>query len=117
MATGPKRRWGTGWSVAVETVRIALGSIRSPPLRSTPATGGGGGGIGGGGPGWGGAVEPVRIALGSIRSQPLRSTLAIVGVVIGIVTVVVVTSVLAGLRNQVALLFREFGTDNRSEER
>ena len=73
MATGPKRRWGTGWSVAVETVRIALGSI---------------------------------------RSQPLRSTLAIVGVVIGIVTVVVVTSVLAGLRNQVALLFREFGTDN-----
>jgi len=58
------------------------------------------------------AVETARLALGSIRSQPLRSALAIVGVVIGIVTVVVVTSVLAGLRNQVALLFREFGTDN-----
>lgn len=58
------------------------------------------------------AVETARLALGSIRSQPLRSGLAIVGVVLGIVTVVVVTSVLAGLRNQVALLFREFGTDN-----
>lgn len=58
------------------------------------------------------AVETARLALGSIRAQPLRSALAIVGVVIGIVTVVVVTSVLAGLRNQVALLFREFGTDN-----
>lgn len=58
------------------------------------------------------ALESAALAVGSIRSQPLRSGLAIVGVVIGIVTVVVVTSVLAGLRNQVALLFREFGTDN-----
>jgi putative ABC transport system permease protein len=58
------------------------------------------------------AVETARLALGSIRSQPLRSSLAIVGVVIGIVTVVMVTSILSGLRNQVALLFREFGTDN-----
>jgi len=61
---------------------------------------------------WSVAVETARLALGSLRSQPLRSALAIGGVVIGIVTVVVVTSVLAGLRNQVALLFREFGTDN-----
>lgn len=58
------------------------------------------------------AVESAALALGSIRSQPLRSGLAIVGVVIGIVTVVVVTSVLAGVRNQIALLFREFGTEN-----
>lgn len=58
------------------------------------------------------AIESASLALSSIRSQPLRSGLAIVGVVIGIVTVVVVTSVLAGVRNQIALLFREFGTDN-----
>ncbi|HKV11409.1 MAG TPA: ABC transporter permease [Thermoanaerobaculia bacterium] len=58
------------------------------------------------------ALESAALAVGSIRSQPLRSGLAIVGVVIGIVTVVVVTSVLAGVRNQIALLFREFGTDN-----
>jgi len=57
-------------------------------------------------------AESTRLALGSIRAQPLRSTLAIVGVVIGVVTVTLVTSVLAGARNQVALLFREFGSDN-----
>ena len=45
-------------------------------------------------------------------AQPARSALAIVGVVIGIVTVVLVASTLVGLRNSVALLFRELGTDN-----
>lgn len=58
------------------------------------------------------ALESATLAIGSIRAQPVRSALAIVGVVIGIVSVVLVTAVLAGLRNQVALLFREFGTDN-----
>ena len=48
----------------------------------------------------------------SLRSQPARSALAIAGVVIGIVTVVLVASALVGLRNSVALLFRELGTDN-----
>jgi putative ABC transport system permease protein len=57
-------------------------------------------------------AESARLAVGSIRIQPLRSTLAVAGVVIGIVTVTLVTSVLAGARNQVALLFREFGSDN-----
>ena len=45
-------------------------------------------------------------------SHRVRSVLAILGVVIGIVTVVLVASVLANVRNQVALLFRELGTDN-----
>jgi putative ABC transport system permease protein len=56
--------------------------------------------------------EAARLAWDSLRSQPVRSGLAIGGVVIGIVTVVLVASVLAGLRNSVALLFRELGTDN-----
>ena len=56
--------------------------------------------------------EAVRLAYGSLRDQPMRSTLAVLGVVIGIVTVVVVASVLANARNQIALLFRELGTDN-----
>ena len=48
------------------------------------------------------------------RFAPSRPApaLAIVGVVIGIVTVVLVSSTLVGLRNSVALLFRELGTDN-----
>jgi putative ABC transport system permease protein len=58
------------------------------------------------------ATEIARLSLVSVRSQPARSALAIVGVVIGIVTVVLVASVLVGLRNSVALLFRELGTEN-----
>lgn len=56
--------------------------------------------------------EAAGLALEALRAQPLRSTLAILGVVIGIVTVVLVASTLVGLRNSVALLFRELGTDN-----
>jgi putative ABC transport system permease protein len=56
--------------------------------------------------------EAATLAVDSIRSQPARSALAIVGVVIGIVTVVLVSSTLVGLRNSVALLFRELGTEN-----
>lgn len=56
--------------------------------------------------------EAVTLAVESLRSQPIRSALAIIGIVIGIVTVVVVASTLVGLRNSVALLFRELGTDN-----
>ena len=56
--------------------------------------------------------EAATLAGESLRAQPLRSSLAILGVVIGIVTVVLVASTLVGLRNSVALLFRELGTDN-----
>lgn len=56
--------------------------------------------------------ETRQLAFDAIRVHPARSILAIVGVVIGIVTVVLVASVLVNLRNQVALLFRELGTEN-----
>jgi putative ABC transport system permease protein len=56
--------------------------------------------------------ESASIAFSSVLEYPLRSTLAISGVVIGVVTVVLVASVLANVRNQVALLFRELGTEN-----
>ena len=56
--------------------------------------------------------QAVQLALDSVRSQPTRSALAMLGVVIGIVTVVVVASTLVGLRNSVATLFRELGTEN-----
>ena len=48
------------------------------------------------------------------RCWPTRCAprLAVLGIVIGIVTVVLVASILANLRNQVALLFRELGTEN-----
>jgi putative ABC transport system permease protein len=58
------------------------------------------------------AGDVARLAIESIRSEPARSALAIVGIVIGIVTVVLVASTLVGLRNSVAVLFRELGSDN-----
>lgn len=57
-------------------------------------------------------AEAGSLAAESLRAQKARSGLAILGVVIGIVTVVLVSSTLVGLRNSVALLFRELGTDN-----
>jgi putative ABC transport system permease protein len=57
---------------------------------------------------WRGVLrESSWLAFDSIRSQPARSTLAILGIIIGIITVVLVASVLANVRNSVALLFRE----------
>jgi putative ABC transport system permease protein len=56
--------------------------------------------------------ETVRVTHDSVAAHPLRSVLAVLGVVIGIVTVVLVASVLANVRNSVALLFRELGTEN-----
>ncbi|MDP2391339.1 MAG: hypothetical protein Q8N52_13500, partial [Acidobacteriota bacterium] len=57
-------------------------------------------------------AEATTLAAESLRANKARSGLAILGVVIGIVTVVLVASTLVGLRNSVALLFRELGTDN-----
>lgn len=56
--------------------------------------------------------EALTLALESIRVHAARSVLAIIGLVIGIVTVVLVASTLVGLRNSVAQLFRELGSDN-----
>ena len=56
--------------------------------------------------------ETRHLAVDAIRVHPARSLLAVLGIVIGIVTVVLVASVLVNLRNQVALLFRELGTEN-----
>jgi putative ABC transport system permease protein len=58
------------------------------------------------------ASESGSLAVDSLRTHPMRSALAIVGVVIGIVTVVLVASVLAGVRNSIADLFRDLGTEN-----
>ncbi len=57
-------------------------------------------------------AEAAELAVDSLRVERARSALAIAGIVIGIVTVVLVASVLANVRNQIALLFRDLGTDN-----
>jgi len=56
--------------------------------------------------------EAGMLAIEALRANLARTTLAIGGIVIGIVTVVLVASALVGLRDSVALLFRELGTEN-----
>ena len=59
------------------------------------------------------AISDANRGLRRLEGEAIRdSMLAIAGIVIGIVTVVLVASVLTNVRNQIALLFRDLGTDN-----
>ena len=56
--------------------------------------------------------ETVTLALDAVWSHRFRSGLTILGVVIGITTVVTVASLLAGVRKGIVDFFDEFGPDN-----
>lgn len=58
---------------------------------------------------WG---ENVRMALSAVWSHKFRSGLTILGIVIGITTVVTVSSLLTGLRKGIVTFFQELGPDN-----
>ena len=57
-------------------------------------------------------TEPARLAVDALLTHRVRAALAIAGIVIGIVTVVLMASILVNARNQIALLFRDLGTEN-----
>ena len=57
-------------------------------------------------------MSSLRLAVESLGAHLGRAALAVIGIVIGIVTVSLVATVLVNVRNQIALLFRELGTDN-----
>ncbi|MEZ5402483.1 MAG: ABC transporter permease [Bryobacteraceae bacterium] len=56
--------------------------------------------------------ETIRMALDAVWAHRFRSGLTILGIVIGITTVVTVSSLLTGLRKGVVVFFEEFGPDN-----
>jgi putative ABC transport system permease protein len=56
--------------------------------------------------------ETVSMALDAVWAHKFRSGLTILGIVIGITTVVTVASLLAGLRRGIIDFFQEFGPDN-----
>jgi putative ABC transport system permease protein len=58
------------------------------------------------------SLENFRMALDAIWSHRFRSGLTILGIVIGITTVVSVASLLAGLRQGIVVFFEELGPDN-----
>ena len=56
-------------------------------------------------------AESVRMSLSSVWTNKFRSGLTILGIVIGITTVVTVSSLLTGLRKGIVTFFEEFGPD------
>ncbi len=56
--------------------------------------------------------ENLSFALANIMAHRFRSLLTVLGIIVGIVTVVLVASVLVGVRRNIALLFQEFGPNN-----
>lgn len=59
-----------------------------------------------------GVRETLVMALGAVWAHKFRSGLTILGIVIGITTVVTVASLLTGLRQGIVDFFQEFGPDN-----
>ena len=57
-------------------------------------------------------VENLRMAMSSLWTNRFRSALTILGIVIGITTVVVVSSLISGLRSGIVAFFEEFGPNN-----
>lgn len=57
-------------------------------------------------------AENMQIAVDAVWSHRFRSLLTILGIVIGITTVVTVSSLLSGLRQGIVTFFEEFGPDN-----
>ncbi len=56
--------------------------------------------------------EALSSSLDNILAHKFRALLTILGIIIGIVTVVLVASVLVGVRRNIILLFQGLGTDN-----
>ncbi|MGD9563710.1 MAG: ABC transporter permease [Pyrinomonadaceae bacterium] len=57
-------------------------------------------------------VEVLRMAYDSVVSHKFRSFLTILGIVVGIITAVVVASILTGFRQSVIKMFEDYGTNN-----
>jgi putative ABC transport system permease protein len=55
--------------------------------------------------------ESVKMALDTLRANKLRSSLTILGIVIGIMTVITISSVINGLNTSVSTMIEQFGTN------
>ena len=57
-------------------------------------------------------VEVMKMALDSIAGHKFRSALTILGIVVGIITAVVVASILTGMRQSIVSIVEDYGTNN-----
>ena len=56
--------------------------------------------------------ENINMALGTLRSHKMRSVLTVLGIIIGVGTVIVIASILTGVRSSVIGLVEQYGTHN-----
>ncbi len=56
--------------------------------------------------------ETLAMALDSIRAHKFRSFLTVLGIVIGVMTAIVIASMLTGLRQSIVSIIEEYGTNN-----
>ena len=56
--------------------------------------------------------EVLKMALDSIFTHKFRSFLTILGIVVGVITAIVVASILTGMRNSIVSIVEEYGTNN-----
>lgn len=57
-------------------------------------------------------VEVLKMALDSIRAHKFRTFLTILGIVVGIITAIVVASILTGVRGSIVAIVEEYGANN-----
>src|SRR5918993_3533927 len=57
-------------------------------------------------------IEVIKMALASIMGHKFRSALTIIGIIVGIITAVVVASILTGMRQSIVSIVEEYGTNN-----
>jgi putative ABC transport system permease protein len=56
--------------------------------------------------------ETLAMALDSVRAHKFRSFLTVLGIVIGVMTAIVIASILTGLRHSIVSIIEEYGTNN-----
>src|SRR5499426_3340524 len=56
--------------------------------------------------------ETLAMALDSVRSHKFRSVLTVLGIVIGVMTAIVIASLLTGMRQSIVAMIEEYGTNN-----
>src|ERR1044071_8714362 len=58
------------------------------------------------------ASETLAMELDNIRAHKFRSFLTVLGIVIGVTTVIAIASILTGLRSNIVSFVEEYGTNN-----
>jgi len=57
-------------------------------------------------------TETIKMALESVRAHKFRSFLTVLGIVIGVMTAIIIASILTGLRQNIVSMIEEYGTNN-----